>query len=149
MIADWFITMVDRKGFSAHVQPIGRDDFEVSSDDARTMISLLLQRQRQKGGLFRGSWILPSQACSLPLDRCRRLVRDVKKDRVYPGRIGNLLGNRLEKPKRQPGEVRGHAILRIDRPQHDSFTTAEGNRSEDDRELPGSTPMSRSLRAIR
>jgi predicted RNase H-like HicB family nuclease/DNA-binding transcriptional regulator YiaG len=51
MIADWFITLVDRKGFSVHVEPTGRDDFEVSSDDARTMISLLLQRQRQKSGL--------------------------------------------------------------------------------------------------
>jgi predicted RNase H-like HicB family nuclease len=51
MIADWFITMVDRKGFWVYVQLTGRDDFEVNSDDARTMISLLLQRQRQKSGL--------------------------------------------------------------------------------------------------
>ena len=51
MIADWFTTMVDRKGFSVRVHPVGQDQFEVSSDDARTMISLLLQRQRQKSGL--------------------------------------------------------------------------------------------------
>ena len=51
MIADWFITMVDRKGFSVRIHPTERDEFEVSSDDARPMISLLLQRQRQKSGL--------------------------------------------------------------------------------------------------
>jgi len=51
MIADWFMTMVDRKGFSVHIQPTGPNEFEVGSDDTRTMISLLLQRQRQKSGL--------------------------------------------------------------------------------------------------
>jgi hypothetical protein len=51
MVADWFITMVDRKGFSVRVHVAGKEDFEVSSDDARAMISLLLQRQRQKSGL--------------------------------------------------------------------------------------------------
>lgn len=51
MIADWFQTMVDRKDFPVTVHPVGKDDFEVSSTDARAMISLLLQRQRQKSGL--------------------------------------------------------------------------------------------------
>lgn len=51
MIADWFLSIVDRKGFSVQVYPTGRSDFEVSSDDTRTMVSLLLQRQRQKSGL--------------------------------------------------------------------------------------------------
>ena len=51
MIVDWFMTMVGRKGFSVQVHPVGRDHFEIASDDARTMISLLLQRQRQKSGL--------------------------------------------------------------------------------------------------
>jgi predicted RNase H-like HicB family nuclease len=51
MIADWFVTMVDHKGFSVRVHPIGPDEFEISSPDARRMISLLLQRQRQKSGL--------------------------------------------------------------------------------------------------
>src|SRR5713101_6513343 len=41
MIADWFITMVNRKGFSVQVHSAGQDHFEVGSDDARTMISLL------------------------------------------------------------------------------------------------------------
>ena len=51
MIADWFVTMVNRKGFAVEVEPVGRDVFEVSSTDARSMISLLLQRQRQRSGL--------------------------------------------------------------------------------------------------
>ncbi len=51
MIADWFETMANRKGFSVDVHPISRDEFEVSSSDTRTMVSLLLQRQRQKSGL--------------------------------------------------------------------------------------------------
>jgi len=51
MIADWFVTMADRKGFSVEVHPIGRLQFEVSSSDTRTMVSFLLQRQRQKSGL--------------------------------------------------------------------------------------------------
>jgi ribosome-binding protein aMBF1 (putative translation factor) len=51
MIADWFHTMVDRKGFAVHVYHVADDEIEVASDDTRTMISLLLQRQRQKSGL--------------------------------------------------------------------------------------------------
>ena len=51
MIADWFVTMVGRKGFVVEVEPVGRDMFEVSAADARSMISLLLQRQRQRSGL--------------------------------------------------------------------------------------------------
>jgi hypothetical protein len=45
MIADWFVTMVDREGFTVRVHSAGRESFEVSSADTRTMISLLLQRQ--------------------------------------------------------------------------------------------------------
>ena len=51
MIADWFVTMANRKGFSVDIHPAGKDEFEVSSADARTMVSLLLKRQRQKSGL--------------------------------------------------------------------------------------------------
>jgi len=51
MIADWFVTMADRKGFSVDIHAVGSAAFEASSSDARTMISLLLQRQRQKSGL--------------------------------------------------------------------------------------------------
>jgi hypothetical protein len=51
MIADWFVTMVDRKGFTVDVEPTGRASFEVHAADARRMISLLLQRQRRRSGL--------------------------------------------------------------------------------------------------
>jgi len=39
MIADWFVTMVDREGFVVRVHSGDRETFEVSSDDPR------LQRQ--------------------------------------------------------------------------------------------------------
>jgi len=51
MIADWFVSMVGRTRFTVDVHPIGRNEFEVASSDAGSMISLLLQRQRQKSGL--------------------------------------------------------------------------------------------------
>jgi len=51
MIADWFATMVDQRDFELKIHSSRGDEFEVASDDARAMISLLLQRQRQKSGL--------------------------------------------------------------------------------------------------
>jgi|SRR5882672_3293975 len=51
MIADWFHSMVNRKGFAVRVHQAAGDEIEVASDDTRAMISLLLQRQRQKSGL--------------------------------------------------------------------------------------------------
>jgi hypothetical protein len=51
LIADWFHAMVDRDGFTLRVHHVADDEIEVASDDTRAMISLLLQRQRQKSGL--------------------------------------------------------------------------------------------------
>lgn len=51
MIADWFVSMAGRQGFAVEVYPAGPDEFEVGSKDPRTMISLLLRRQRHKSGL--------------------------------------------------------------------------------------------------
>lgn len=51
MIADWFVAIANRRGFSVEIHPVSRSTFEVSSSDARTMVRLLLQRQRQKSGL--------------------------------------------------------------------------------------------------
>jgi len=51
MIADWFVVMADRDRFSVKVHPVGGSRFDVGSDDVRTMISLLLRRQRLKSGL--------------------------------------------------------------------------------------------------
>jgi len=51
MIEDWFVTMVDQPDFSLRTYTVGRTEFELASDDARPMISLLLRRQRHKSGL--------------------------------------------------------------------------------------------------
>ena len=51
MIADWFATMVNRRDFSVSVHEGKKGDFEISSSDTRTMVCLLLQRQRQLSGL--------------------------------------------------------------------------------------------------
>lgn len=51
MVADWFATMVDRRGFVLDVRVTGPRRFEVGSADSRAMISLLLRRQRQRSGL--------------------------------------------------------------------------------------------------
>ena len=51
MIADWFVTMVDHRGFAVEIERIGGEVFEVHAVDSRRMISLLLQRQRRKSGL--------------------------------------------------------------------------------------------------
>ena len=94
MIADWFTTMVERKGFSIQVHPAGRDHFEVSSDDARAMISLLLQRQRQKSGLSlaqvaqrlgaksRNAYARYEQGLSTPtIEKLEELLRAIAPDR--------------------------------------------------------------------
>jgi hypothetical protein len=51
MMGDWFVTLANRKGFSVGVYASGPREFEVGSADSRTMISLLLKRQRLKSGL--------------------------------------------------------------------------------------------------
>ena len=94
MIADWFVTMVDRKGFSVQIHSTGKADFEVSSDDARTMISLLLQRQRQKSGLTlaqaaqrlgaksRNAYARYEQGVSVPtVEKLDELLRAIAPDR--------------------------------------------------------------------
>ena len=51
MIEDWFETMADLPGFSVSTDLTGKGEFEVSASDLAKMISLLLQRQRQRSGL--------------------------------------------------------------------------------------------------
>jgi hypothetical protein len=51
MIADWFVTMIDRPGFSVTVHKGKQDTFELSTSDTKAMVGLLLQRQRQLHGL--------------------------------------------------------------------------------------------------
>jgi len=49
MIADWFETMIDLRGFRAAVQSAG-NTFEIGGSDTAAMIALLLRRRRQAIG---------------------------------------------------------------------------------------------------
>lgn len=102
MIADWFVTMVDRKGFSVRIHTVGKEDFEVSSEDARTMISLLLQRQRQRSGLSlaqaakrlgaksRNAYARYEQGVSVPtVEKLDELLRAIAPDREIVVRQSN------------------------------------------------------------
>jgi hypothetical protein len=51
MVADLFTTLADRPGFKVTVHAGKGSAFEVSSRDAKTMVSLLLQRRREVSGL--------------------------------------------------------------------------------------------------
>ena len=50
MIGDWLETMVDRRGFKAHVFPTGKTTFEVGGSNAAAMTALLLRRRREAAG---------------------------------------------------------------------------------------------------
>jgi len=51
MVKDLLETLANRPKFAVEVHPGKHGSFEVSSQDTRTMISLLLRRQREKSGL--------------------------------------------------------------------------------------------------
>ncbi|CAB5140400.1 hypothetical protein D3OALGA1CA_3836 [Olavius algarvensis associated proteobacterium Delta 3] len=51
MVADLLESLANRSGFKVNVHPGKHGDFEVSSNDPRILISLLLRRQREKSGL--------------------------------------------------------------------------------------------------
>jgi len=105
MIVDWFVTLADRRGFSVQVHQTGKHDFEVSSDDARTMISLLLQRQRQKSGLTlaqaaerlgvrsRNAYARYEQGASVPtVEKLDQLLRAIAPDRDLVVDQGDVAG---------------------------------------------------------
>lgn len=50
MIGDWLETMVNRKAFTAHVFPTGKETFEISGSDTAAMTALLLRRRREASG---------------------------------------------------------------------------------------------------
>ena len=102
MIADWFVTLADRPGFDVQLHSAERDSFEVSSDDTRTMISLLLQRQRQKSGLTlaqaaqrlgaksRNAYARYEQGASVPtVEKLDELLRAIAPDRDIVVRQSN------------------------------------------------------------
>ena len=51
MAKDLVETLADNPHFTVTIHPGKQGDFEVSSSDTRTLISLLLRRQRQSSGL--------------------------------------------------------------------------------------------------
>ena len=51
MAKDLVETLANRPGFSVAVHPGKKDDFEISSTDVRSMVGLLLRRQRERSGL--------------------------------------------------------------------------------------------------
>jgi len=51
MVEDLVETLANRSGFSVKVHPGKHGHFEVGSPDTRTMVSLLLRRQRERSGL--------------------------------------------------------------------------------------------------
>jgi ribosome-binding protein aMBF1 (putative translation factor) len=51
MVKDSIETLANRPRFTVEVHPGQRGEFEVSSPDTRTLISLLLRRQRERSGL--------------------------------------------------------------------------------------------------
>ncbi len=51
MAADLVETLVNVKGFTVQVHPFQGDNFELSSNNPRLMLALMLKRQRQRHGL--------------------------------------------------------------------------------------------------
>jgi len=51
MVADLLETLANRPGFAVQVHPGKHDAFEVSATETKSLISLLLRRQRERSGL--------------------------------------------------------------------------------------------------
>ena len=51
MVKDLVETLAGRPGFSVTVHSCGGGDIELGSDDARSMVALMLRRQRARSGL--------------------------------------------------------------------------------------------------
>jgi DNA-binding XRE family transcriptional regulator len=90
MVKDLLESLVNRPGFSVIVHPGRHGDFEVSSTDAKGLISLLLRRQREKSGLSlseaakrmgaksRNAYARYEQGASMPsLEKLTELVQAV------------------------------------------------------------------------
>lgn len=94
MVADWFATLINRSDFQVEVVPSGKTAFLVGSPDTALMVSLLLQRQRQKSGLSlaaaavrlgaksRNAYARYEQGVSVPtIGKLDELLRAVAPDR--------------------------------------------------------------------
>ena len=94
MIEDWFSAMVNQSGFSVTIYLRGNDAFKIQASDLGSMISLLLQRQRQRSGLSlaevaerlgaksRNAYARYERGDSLPtIEKLDELLRAVSADR--------------------------------------------------------------------
>lgn len=94
MVVDWFVTMVNRRGFKVEVHAIDAEHFEIGSGDSRSMVSLLLRRQREKSGLSlaqvadrlgaasRNAYARYEQGRAVPtIDKFEELLRAICPDR--------------------------------------------------------------------
>ena len=96
MVKDMLETLANRPKFSAEIHPGKQGNFEVSSHDTRTMISLLLRRQREKSGLSlsevskrlgaksRNAYARYEQGTSAPtLEKLDQLLKAVSPDQDF------------------------------------------------------------------
>jgi hypothetical protein len=96
MIVDWFVTMIDRPGFSVTVHEGKQGNFEFSTSDTKAMVGLLLQRQRQLHGLSlaaaaerlgvksRNAYARYEQGSSMPtVDKLDKLLQAVSGGRDF------------------------------------------------------------------
>jgi hypothetical protein len=111
MIVDWFVTMIDRPGFSVTVHEGKKGDFEISASDTKVMVGLLLQRQRQLHGLSlaaaadrlgaksRNAYARYEQGSSVPtVDKLDKLLQAVSEGRDFvlsPSRIADASSDEL------------------------------------------------------
>ena len=90
MVADMLISLVNKKDFKADVYIKSKNSFEVGSSEPRYMISLLLQRKRERSGLSlsqvayrlgassRNSYARYEQGKSIPtVERLNKLLKAV------------------------------------------------------------------------
>lgn len=103
MIADWFTSMVGRLDFEVRVHAGSGNEFEVSSDDLRTMVSMMLRCQRQQSGLTlgevadrlqaksRNAYARYEQGLSVPsVEKLDELLRAIAPDRPLVVSQGNV-----------------------------------------------------------
>ncbi len=96
MIADWIETMADSPGFSVTVHGGSSDEFEISSNNTKAMVCLLLQRQRHMSGLSlaeaaarlgvrsRNAYARYEHGTSVPtVEKLNQLLQAVCKDRDF------------------------------------------------------------------
>jgi hypothetical protein len=105
MIADWFVTMIDRPGFALTIYEGKQGNFELSASDTKAMVGLLLQRQRQLHGLSlaavaqrlgaksRNAYARYEQGSSMPtVEKLDQLLQAVSGGRDFvlsPSVVGN------------------------------------------------------------